>query len=416
MKSGGPYSVFLSLARDEEGDQAALVLLKYTYRFDGRGGLFPAEPEPLYNHPVLEGFLKPGCDFWSFKLLTDVVVQGKAHAPAGRRVREMEVSVRIGGFSKTVKVFGRRRVSYPRKGVLPKFSEPEPFESIDLTYENAYGGIDWRVRPEDEDSPVTQYRLLTDHPGFYPRNPFGRGYVVMPDHEDVDGMELPNLEKPDDLLTPERLIVGDPHLWYRQPLPWCFDWLRAHVYPRCAFFGGADAWFPAPYDELPEVKLGYLPKGYRELFGDKLFETGPDPRFFNEASLGMALPLKGDETIILEGMSPEGTVALTLPGLPAPIRIFVEGKEMKTRIRLHTVLVKAEEKKVSLLWGALAKTPRPFLPGIHKEIPIECRIGNDPPIPYDAPPTILDKLKEGMQKREGETKIPQIIPFPWEGR
>ena len=36
---------------------------------------------------------------------------------------------------------------------------------------------------------------------------------------------MPNLEDPDDLLT-ERLLTGDPQLWYRQPLLACCDWLH----------------------------------------------------------------------------------------------------------------------------------------------------------------------------------------------
>jgi hypothetical protein len=71
----------------------------------------------------------------------------------------MIVSVRIGNFAKEIKVFGTRKVIYSRKGVIPRFSVPEPFESIDLTYYNAYGGVDWRVPVEDEDSFWTQFKL-----------------------------------------------------------------------------------------------------------------------------------------------------------------------------------------------------------------------------------------------------------------
>src|ERR1035437_3273348 len=102
-----------------------------------------------------------------------------------------------------------------------------------------------------------------DHPGLYPRNPVGKGYLVLPDP--IEGVELPNLEDPADLLTPERLVTRQPELWFRQPLPWCFEWTVGLTFPRCLYLG-LDAWFPAP-DGAPlgEVQRGYIPPNLRRL-------------------------------------------------------------------------------------------------------------------------------------------------------
>ena len=49
-------------------------------------------------------------------------------------------------------------------------------------------------------------------------------------------------------------MVGQPERWYRQPLPWSFEWTNWLMYPRELFLG-FDAWFPCSDPEaLPEVK------------------------------------------------------------------------------------------------------------------------------------------------------------------
>ncbi len=97
-----------------------------------------------------------------------------------------------------------------------------------------------------------------DHPGVYPRNPWGKGYVVRPGP--WDDVWVPNLEEPSDLLSADRLVVGDPTLWYRQPLPWYLGPVPVLTFPRYTHLvADTDAWFPGPQDEsMPEVRRGYL--------------------------------------------------------------------------------------------------------------------------------------------------------------
>ena len=161
-----------------------------------------------------------------------------------------------------------------------------------------------------------------DHPGLYPRNPVGKGYLVLPDP--VDGIELPNLEDPADMLTAERLIARKPALWYRQPLPWCFEWTVGLTFPRYLFMG-VDAWFPSPDDSaLPEVHRGFIPAHLRrQLEKDHDLAAG----YRQEASLGMVLgtPLAG-QPVTLTGMHPEEPIiTFTVPPAPS-IEIEVEGE------------------------------------------------------------------------------------------
>ena len=106
--------------------------------------------------------------------------------------------------------------------------------------------------------PAMAMRVQFEHPGMYPRNPFGMGYLV---HDgEVPKMFAPCLEDPADPLTDDRLITGDAKAWWRQPLPWCLDWTSPIMYPRACWFGpDVDPWFPAPDDgALAEVRRGFV--------------------------------------------------------------------------------------------------------------------------------------------------------------
>ena len=71
----------------------------------------------------------------------------------------------------------------------------------------------------------------------YPRNFMGTGVVLRNVKEAVEGLPLPNIEDPQDLLTPERLFIEEPDRWHLQPLPQGFGWRQRTWYPRAALLG-----------------------------------------------------------------------------------------------------------------------------------------------------------------------------------
>jgi hypothetical protein len=375
----------------------AYVLVKHTYEIKG-GRAVLCQPEPLlfdiWSDEELQPRFPPGSDFWVNKERTDVVIRGSAFAPGGRATPSMYVSAQIGGIGKRIAVFGRREVTWETG--RPRFGRPEPFVEMPLVYENAYGGLDNLVPipadMRDDYMRLVELGLQFDHPGLYPRNPVGKGYVVLPDP--VPGLELPNLEDPTDLLTAERLVTGKPELWYRQPLPWCFDWTPGLTFPR-SLHAGVDPWFPAPQDHaLSEVRRGFTPAHLRRTVEESQTMSAG---YLQEAALGMVVgtPL-GGQPVVLTGMHPEEPeIAFTLPAPPS-IEMAIEGTRFAPPPVLTNLMLYPAEKRFTTVHCARTKDlPRVFIPGIHKNIPLSASINRDTPIHFQSPPTIRERLIAG---------------------
>jgi hypothetical protein len=389
--------------RRREDPAFAFALVKVTYQIKDSAAVL-AKPEPLlhdfWSDDKLEPRLPPGSDYWIAKPATDVVVRGAAFAPNGRPSASMFASVQIGNILKRVAVFGKRVVEW--HGDRPAFGRPELFTEMPLIYQNAYGGLDNRVPiPPDmlkDYMQAVENGMQFDHPGLYPRNPAGKGYLVLPDP--LEGVELPNLEDPSDLLTPERLITQKPELWYRQPLPWCFEWTNGCTFPRYQYLG-IDAWFPTPENTpFHEVQRGFLPPDLRRTL-PKNPSLGEG--YYQEASLGMVFraPLAG-QPVVLTGMHPEEpSIKFIMPPDPS-IKIEVEGEHAIVPSLLTGLTIYPAEKKFYAVYcGKTKGLKRSFIPGIHRNIPISASINGDTPIRYETPPTIKERLDAANAKPAG---------------
>ena len=398
---GDDFDAIVDLAPLRGLSTHATALVKLCYEM-GPDGCRLAPAQPL-EHDLRDARLRPripaGSDYWPWKEHTDVIVRGSAFAPEGRPIPRMEVSARVGEAEKRVAVFGRREIGWTAAG-QPRIGSPAPFSEVPLTYTNAYGGIDPRVAPPRPQSLGAELRLDVDRPGLYPRNPFGKGYLALPGP--VPGVELPNLEDPDDLLTPDRITAGDPARWYEQPLPWCFDWVSIAMFPRLLFLG-TEVWLPAPDDErLPEVRRGYLPRSFR---AERVMDAGgAHPRLAQEGSYGMVLPrIRGGAPVTIAGMHPEEpVVAFELPP-PPELTFQIEGAAVHAAPRLHHVVVTPAEKRLIMVYGARAPLARPFIPGVHKHIPVSVSVDRRPPVAYPAPVPLKERLRQRVpENRSGK--------------
>ena len=283
----------------------------------------------------------------SFKLATDIVVIGRAHAPGGRPVSQLDASVEVLGRKKIIRVIGDRRCVH-RNDKAPSFTDPVPFTEMDIRYDKAYGGFD--------------LKSVSALSFYYPRNHRGTGVVLKNIADVVDGLPLPNLEDPNDLLTPERIVLGEPERWNQQPLPQGFGWFQKTWYPRCSFAGAMPA-FVDVNTVLREETLGLVPKGQIALARQFKLPSF-DLRFENGASLGLALPyLAGGEAVRLVNLTAEGEFRFELPKDAPRIMLDISLGENELEPILQTVCVHAEEKELDLVWAGAHEYPgRDWLP------------------------------------------------------
>jgi len=365
------------LAADANGRQIVSIHAKLTYRLlesgacelaDDQAPFLNLEGDPSKPEEADEARFFPESDIVPFKAATDLIVMASAQAPGGRKTARLLASLECGPLRRDFLVQGDRRCIYRGRGQVA-FSDPEPFETIPLRYEHAYGGCDTQVIP---DAPKSLIDALSAHPGIYPRNPAGRGYVVRESRELIDGLLLPNVEDPGDPLTTERLVSGAPENWWRQPLPWSCDWFDMDWYPRSIFLGGVPDHLPDDDRVVEEVRRGYVPGDQNARFSKATINDLFDPRLGDAASPGLVLPfMKGDEAIRLRGMTPIPEFVVRLPGQPPRMEVRFEQKMIPLVPVPNRVLISTEEMGVYIVWHGAFAPPR--------ELPDRPQPGLEPP-------------------------------------
>jgi len=344
-----------------DGKPIFSVLVKRTY--DLRPGHSPARREPPKPLVKVDQYYDDGdaesstvkyeTEHTAFKLATDVVVIGKAHAPAGTLVQQLDATVEVSGRKKVTRVVGDRRCIH-RSNKPPVFTDPTPFVEMEIRYDKAYGGADLKSVP--------------DLAFYYPRNHRGVGVVLKNISEIVEGLPLPNLENPEDLLTPERVVLEEPERWNDQPLPQGFGWFQKTWYPRCSFASAMPP-FVTVDTVLREEALGLVPQGQIRL--SRQFKLPRfDLRFENGASLGLALPyLVGGETVRLVNLTPSGELTFDVPHDEPRIMLDIGLGENALSPILQTMCIRVEDNQLDLVWaGAHAYPGWDWLPEMKRMV------------------------------------------------
>lgn len=374
---------FHHLSGHEGGTLA--VIYKRTYLFHPERGLKLADEqapllidgerhEPLYD--VVEPSWKIMPEIVAVKSGTDVVIRG--HAIPRQPVPSMDVGFKMGEYIHRAKVFGDRFVDTSPSGMT--FTPPEPFEKMPLRYENAYGGGDYPfedayIETVNEQMDNAQKRRVTavaEHlwgdfnlPLRYPRNRFGKGYIIAAKRAWCQGRTLPNIERPDDLLTPQRIISGALENWMHQPLPIGFDYLDSYSFPMVAMIGMPPlAWKTLPLNQYSEVKRRLIPddfcKGEILTTAAEKIHTLVHPLSSRQASLGLWFNnFTGSEAFNLVGFDPKyPNMTIQLPN-EVPLFHLPMGNvwENNHALTLSTVHMDTDERVLSLTWIGHFKMP-----------------------------------------------------------
>ena len=182
-------ALFRGCIDDDRIFGSLVARLTYDLR-DDRLSLAEEQPWPVSPGPWKGPYGPMEGDELFYRGGVDLFVFGSARAADGKPASSVDVSIQVGAdFTSSLRVFGDRH--WERRGRRLVVTPPQPFGSIPLTIENAYGGRDvW------DELPIP-----------FPGNPSGKGYAIS--EETAAGKPLPNIE------DPEHLIQS----WEDQPEP-----------------------------------------------------------------------------------------------------------------------------------------------------------------------------------------------------
>jgi hypothetical protein len=303
---------------DRDGRELIIVAVKATFSLPENERVEPAlaeEQVPLTKADVFSG--EPGfsaplyeSDYAHRKPKCDVLLNGSAYAPGGKRTERVTVSLRVGTMEKSFDVVGSRQ--WKRGVLLIDSTYPEPFTVMPISYDNAFGGVD-----RSQEDPL-KYR-------WYPSNHAGVGYHEYLDPEILDGKPLPNTEE-----TGRKVI--DPRGKYK---PMAFGPVGRAWQPRPKYAGTYD-----------QNWLDHRAPFWPDDFNYRYFQAAPDDQ---------QIPYpRGGEEVLLTNLTPQGTTRFRLPRMEMPVvMIPVEGHEFQPSTVIDTLLIEPDQRRLTLTWRAL---------------------------------------------------------------
>lgn len=307
LENLSPFAANIALFPNEHGVDTLYVIAKASFYIGNKWTLLeeqepPTEADIYYGEPEISS-LKYASDFHIGKPGTDIIMNGLACAPERKDVTHLDVSLKVASLSKTIRVFGNRY------WVDGRVSSPEAFSVMPMVYENAYGGAH---KIEEVVDSAEQ------------RNPIGKGFIGERKDVEINGLPLPNLEDPSQLIR----VPTD------NPAPACFGFISPNWEPRVNYAG--------TYDEIWQSnRAPYLPLDF-------------DKRFFNMAQPDMVASdyLKGGEPVSIIGMHPTGELRFHLPLVNINSEIIVGNMAYQPHMNLETVLLEPNKLHLSMVWRA----------------------------------------------------------------
>ncbi len=301
-----PFKTAIAVFPDRLGVDTLYIVVKATVNLRPTLSLAETQVPPTvadeyYADPAASS-LRHGSEMHIGKPGTDVVLIGNARAPGERPVARMQVGMAVGGRQKTIAVSGDRVWRDGRP------SEPEPFVTMPLIWERAFGGL--HLRGE---------QLMGEA-----RNPVGCGFAGGRSASDMQGLALPNLEDPASPLQRVGQIPPPANLGPIAP-----SWL-----PRRGYAG--------TYDEQWErARAPYLPEDF-------------DPRFFQCAVPEFAFDryLQPGEPVQVVGVTPDGPIAFTVPDSHLHIAVTMSGTTRETAANLETLSIEPDDNRACFTWRA----------------------------------------------------------------
>jgi hypothetical protein len=317
-------TVGYTLGLDSSAREHIVVVVKGTFTIpkEGRELELADEQMPLIMADTFSG--EPGLsatvyesEFSLFKPYCDVLVNGSAWAPRDRPSKRVRVGLRVGAIDKQFDVVGDRtwEGGFPT-GLRP--GAPEPFKSMPVSYDRAYGGVD-----DSNPDKIVSYLPNIVGVGYHPSRP----------NRQIKGRPLPNTEEPG---RPVRSVKGR----YR---PMSYGPLGRNFPPRPEYAG--------TYDEK------WLERGFPFLPAD--FDT----RYFQSAPPDQQMKHpRGGLGVELTNLTPNGRTTFRLPSIEVPVELTDASFERhETQGSLDTIVIEPDVGRAMLVWRASRPLKRNML-------------------------------------------------------
>jgi hypothetical protein len=309
LKNTSPFAPAIAVFPNQNAIDTLYIVVKATFTLDPRLAVAEVQSPPVladeyWGEPATSS-LKYASELHVGKPSTDVILVGQAWVPRGRPAADTVAMVAVADRRKVIRVLGDR--VWKSGGA---FSAPEPFVSMPLVYERAFGGMH-RV---SDDGPI-----LAEE-----RNPVGVGFAGKRSRGEMVGQKLPNLEEP---THPLESATG-------ASTPATFGFVAPSWLPRRQFAGTYDqAW--------KKNRAPYLPADF-------------SPRFFNMAAPELTFDrfLAGGETVDLLGVSRHGPLQFALPHCQPRADVQIAGSHESPLLNLETILIEPDENRICLSWRA----------------------------------------------------------------
>jgi hypothetical protein len=257
--------------------------------------------EPGFSAPNYES------DFAPTKPRCDVLLNGRAYAPASRPVSRVDVGLRVGAMAKFFSVVGDR--VWKKDWFSIYATEPKPFTVMPISYDNAFGGVD------QSDPDERQHRT-------YLENHAGKGFHFNLEKEAIDERPLPNTEE-----IGRRVTI--PRGNYR---PMAFGPIGRAWQPRPKFAGTYDQnWLDNVFPFLPSD------------FNDRYYQAAPEDQQIDY--------LRGGEEIVLHNLTPQGRTTFKVPTISVPVTFCLRnGEEKETLATNDTIIIEPDLGHFMLVW------------------------------------------------------------------
>jgi hypothetical protein len=301
-----PFAHHGFLQFNRQGSEIFVVVIKATCRVDENGSLsreieqIPvAHVDKFWGDPGLSSIRYEADLAWR-KPGVDLIVNG--HAYSQKPAHQVTVEFVTRHFHKRLHVSGDR--VWESGSATPS----QPFTSIPLIYERAFGGFDMRDGSKQQSESA---------------NPVGTGFCAgnPPD----DGMPLPNVEDPAQLIQQ----------WQDRPTPVGFGFVGRGWQPRVSYAG--------TYDEAwRNQKFPLLPDNF-------------DERHFLGAPEDQVLPdLTDPEPVVIRNMKADGSeMNFVIPPIKMPVHARWGHETRAFAADLDTVVIEPGLAQVILTWRTL---------------------------------------------------------------